>query len=428
MNELKIPSIIVHKGKKEEKYRIYVEDYVVSYLKYQAQRMETGTVFFYGKKEGQIYLIYGAGRKEHIPEFEKYQLLQEVSWNLTQAGAFFFIQEDQERYRIQGYDIFYQTNEEMQNYMIDERRGKSDAGRGQANAMVVKSDEPPEWDGADELAGVKPETVQIKDSKRTDDLEKCMKAAQVPANGRGKEHMPRLISLQLCAIFLLLTAIVIVSMDSYGKMDNLIQTAKEVFFAMENEEKQREYQTATGEEAGIEEAAGNSEGTVQSGGTETAQPDGTETVQSDKTEAAENSEGNGKEMETADAAGNSKETGIETVQSDRTEVSDMNENSEKTGKEIGTTQTDQTDSATDKGEGTAAATEPDLKLVTEENTDTEQALSRNVTRYYEVEKGDTLYTISREIYGDISKVQQICELNQIEDPDNISYGQKIILP
>ena len=428
MNELKIPSIIVHKGKKEEKYKLYVEDYVVSYLKYQAQRMETGTIFFYGKKEEQTYLIYGAGKNGYIPEFEKYQLLQEISWSLTQAGAFFFIQEDQERYRIQGYDIFYQTNEEMQNYMIDERRGrKSDAGRGQANAMAMESDELAKMD---ELAETEPrlEKTQIKSTKRMNELEKCMKAAQIPANGREKEHMPRLISLQLCAIFLLLTAIVIVSMDSYGKMGNLIQTAKEVFFAMENEEKQREYQTATGEEAGVEEAAGNGDGTAQSGGTEAAQPDGTETAQSDKTEAAENSEGNGKEMETADAAGNSKETGTETVQSDRTEVSDMTENSEKTGKEIGTTQTDQTDGVTETGEGAAAATEPDLKLVAEENTDTEQALSRNVTRYYEIEKGDTLYTISREIYGDLSKVQQICELNHIEDPDNISYGQKIILP
>jgi nucleoid-associated protein YgaU len=57
-----------------------------------------------------------------------------------------------------------------------------------------------------------------------------------------------------------------------------------------------------------------------------------------------------------------------------------------------------------------------------------EALSRSVTRYYEIERGDTLYTICREIYGDTSKVQQICDLNQIEDPDDIRYGQKIILP
>ena len=57
-----------------------------------------------------------------------------------------------------------------------------------------------------------------------------------------------------------------------------------------------------------------------------------------------------------------------------------------------------------------------------------EALSRNVTRYYEVERGDTLYTISQKIYGDTAYVQKICELNQITDPDNIRYGQKIILP
>ncbi len=57
-----------------------------------------------------------------------------------------------------------------------------------------------------------------------------------------------------------------------------------------------------------------------------------------------------------------------------------------------------------------------------------EALSRNVTRYYEVEKGDTLYTICQKIYGDTSQVNKICELNDISDPDRIRSGQKIILP
>ena len=55
-------------------------------------------------------------------------------------------------------------------------------------------------------------------------------------------------------------------------------------------------------------------------------------------------------------------------------------------------------------------------------------LSRNVARYYEVERGDTLYVISQKIYGDTSHVKKICEVNQITNPDNIRYGQKIILP
>lgn len=373
MNELKIPSIIVHKGKKEEKYKLYVEDYVVSYLKYRAQRMETGTIFFYGKKEEQIYLIYGAGKNESIPEFAKYQLLQEISWSFTQAGAFFFVQEAGERYRVQGYDIFYQTNEEMQNYMIDEKRGQSDTGRGQASVRVVESDEPAELDKWAETE-LRPEITQAKGTKRRGGLEKCMEAAQAAADGREKEHMPRLISLQLCAIFLLLTAIVIVSVDSYGKMGDLIQNAKEVFFVMENEEKQREYQNTAEEKTETEQVAGKSNEDADT------QADGVEMMQS--------SDGTEPEMQAA--------------QPDEKEMTDMAGTGEDVEKETETAQPD--------------------------GTETEQALSRNVTRYYEVEKGDTLYTISREIYGDISKVQQICELNQIENPDNISYGQKIILP
>ena len=64
----------------------------------------------------------------------------------------------------------------------------------------------------------------------------------------------------------------------------------------------------------------------------------------------------------------------------------------------------------------------------EEPEEGEEALSRSVTRYYEVEQGDTLYTISQKIYGDFSRVEKICEVNQITDPDKIRSGQRIILP
>ena len=58
----------------------------------------------------------------------------------------------------------------------------------------------------------------------------------------------------------------------------------------------------------------------------------------------------------------------------------------------------------------------------------EQAFARNLAEYYKIEKGDTLYKISIKVYGDTGKVEEICELNKIKDPDNIKYGQKILLP
>ncbi len=52
----------------------------------------------------------------------------------------------------------------------------------------------------------------------------------------------------------------------------------------------------------------------------------------------------------------------------------------------------------------------------------------SVPQYYVVRKGDTLQTICYDVYGDYSRVDEICRWNNIENPDNILYGQKLLLP
>ena len=47
---------------------------------------------------------------------------------------------------------------------------------------------------------------------------------------------------------------------------------------------------------------------------------------------------------------------------------------------------------------------------------------------YIVQKGDTLAAISKEIYGDIFHVSEICEMNGLEDGNLIFIGQKLLLP
>ena len=47
---------------------------------------------------------------------------------------------------------------------------------------------------------------------------------------------------------------------------------------------------------------------------------------------------------------------------------------------------------------------------------------------YVIQKGDTLIAISTSIYGSDAAVGQICALNNISNPDNIQIGQKILLP
>ncbi len=54
--------------------------------------------------------------------------------------------------------------------------------------------------------------------------------------------------------------------------------------------------------------------------------------------------------------------------------------------------------------------------------------SQIVYESYIIQKGDTLLGISLRKYGNGNYVKAICELNHISDPDNIQMGQKILLP
>lgn len=76
--------------------------------------------------------------------------------------------------------------------------------------------------------------------------------------------------------------------------------------------------------------------------------------------------------------------------------------------------------------GTLAA-EPSLE---QETTALEPAPAVNpaVPQYYVVQRGDTLRSICMNTYGDYTRMQEICELNGLDNPDSILSGQKLLLP
>lgn len=341
---MKSESVVIHKGGKEERYKIYVEDYVLSYLKRETGTLQLSEIFFYGysDRSAQEYIIYGAGRDKQIAVFEKYNLLEKVTCRLTQGGPVFMIREKDELYEVKGYDIFYHKNEEMQSYLVD-----SSQSCHQTEKQPSKND-----------AFINPP----------------VKSADTP----GK-YLHNTMSLQLGIIFVILIAIVINSANSYDKMEQLNRSAKEVFFALENQEAE-----------GIVPADVVQQEPVQN--IEIQEDVEKETVQKNLQVTIDKSEDEKEESQ---------------VKEEEQEEDILKPIAEEIGEE-------------EQGETMEDETSPQ-----EEDT---EALSRSVTRYYEIERGDTLYTISEEIYGDISKVQEICELNNISDPDDIRYGQKIILP
>ncbi len=67
----------------------------------------------------------------------------------------------------------------------------------------------------------------------------------------------------------------------------------------------------------------------------------------------------------------------------------------------------------------------------EEPEETQEAVSQSVEEIpdvYVVQKGDTLLSISRKIYGRDDKIREICSLNGIWDSNHILVGQKLLLP
>ena len=339
-------SVIIHKGRREEKYEIYVEDYVIAFLKNETGTLELSEFYFYGIKEdaGRRYIIYGAGKDKKLAAFDKYSLLEEIGCRLTQAGPVFLVKEGNGTYEIKGYKTFYQDNREMQDYLIEQKTESNQIRRTSADVRD---------------AGISGTNIQ-----------------KVPRNKASYSA----ISVQLGIILVALVAIVINSTNSYDKMNRLNKSAVEVLFAIENQE-------ADG--GAIKNDSEQEEDTLN-----LAVLENEERVWEVVSEKATEEEENGETVE-------------ETVPEDTAKTDD--------------TVAEETVSDDEESQG-------DDPTEGSEEPEEIEALSRSVTRYYEVEKGDTLYTISKKIYGDVTYVQKICELNRITNPDNIRYGQKIVLP
>lgn len=348
-------STIIHKGGKEERYEIYIEDYVMSYLKGETGTLELSECCFYGFKENENrrYVIYGAGRGKRLPVFDKYTSLEEIGCRLTQAGPVFYVKERDGIYEIKGYEVFYQENKEMQTYLI-ERQNNTDSDAESSSA-----------DGT----GLSAHPIKTNNQRTVQ--------AKTPHS---------VISVQLGVVLVALIAIVINSTNSYDKMKQLNQSAVEVFFAIENQEAENRAEAEDG-------------------------------VKADEPDSSAAVSDSGREEDVLK---------LVTLENDNQPEEQPNEETPQTEENVGETETEETGAEEPVPGETAQQGEP--RDENAEEPEGVEALSRNVARYYEIERGDTLYNISQKIYGDTTHVQKICELNQITDPDRIRYGQKIILP
>lgn len=452
--------IVIHQGEKEEKYQLYVEDYVMSYLRNYGAG-ESGKIFFYGKREqkNKKYYIYGAGCQRELPCFAQYEPLDEIICRLTTDMPVFLMKNEKETYELSGYYIFYQSNEAMQNYMIEQRKTAEDREKTQSRAGAQTERKQPGAQGIVRPQNIvrpqsitrpqnrnRPQPDSRKQSGGAEARQGAAKGGRVKSGNAEGNFKGGLMAMQLAAIFIVLIAIVINSTNSYTKLEELNQAAVEVFFAMENEEaadKGNLSQEADGAAESGKETEDQREETEGTASRQQEKPEGTAFQQQEETD------GTASQKESTTAA----ETEGTVLRLEDLDIKFEEENQAAKQEEAGGGAENEKSEAgrqpeseaEDKGDGGKTAEEQEnveeqagaaeqedaieqADAQTEEKGQSEQAFARNFAEYYKIEKGDTLYKISIKIYGDTGKVEEICELNKIKDPDNIKYGQKILLP
>lgn len=142
-----------------------------------------------------------------------------------------------------------------------------------------------------------------------------------------------------------------------------------------------------------------------------------------------------RQAETATDSSEDTKTSEENGQAAQNSVEDGSEKTDETKQENGSTQ--QTDAQqnvspdkTDSGAEASSDQTQDLQNGQTDNQPEDKATAANVqeAKHYTVKKGDSLMSISKEIYHNTSMIDEICSLNQIENMDMIYEGQDLILP
>lgn len=331
---------------------------------------------------------------EQFPGEDKLLILHdgenENSVYLTQAAG---IQKQK------GYCIYYEKNEQMQNYMVKENAGKS-----------VEAEEGAE-DGA------------IRNFRRmlAQKQRQAKEEAQVSSHGSLTMRF-----LYGASMFLVLTILVIgvTMINNYNRMKDMEATLSEMARG-EAGEKAVKANAWTGETEWKEEkesepmTAGTESGSTwnQSAGNVQEQPS------QDGWMGETGTEGNGQEGLPNEGMQNleNENTGAAQTESIQNE-SIQNESDGNTGEW-------KTDTSQNwDGGGIENQTAGEDAVPQNRAAEASSVQVQRMQAEYTVRDGDTLATVCRMYYGTLDKLEEICTLNGIADPNTILPGQKLLLP
>jgi LysM repeat protein len=390
---MELPKNVTQVGECDRNCRIYVEDYVMSYLKqcnkeaqdgpiaaalYGVRRQEADLVclFFYGAC--RLSLLKRAGRQLAQTQLQEIEVLRQQHFSEYEflgyrildgemVEGFYVYEQGISRY-INGYAQFYEKNDSMLNFMLEERQ-------------EAKPEEfhPEKYRVAEKNRGT--EKNRRTEKRRT--AEKNRDAEKSIGGKSGHAVFPKQVA---AAALVICCAAGIVFRGGSQAGGALKETAARI---MEELQKQQLPDAMSASASGVVV------GTI---------------VTEDKLTEAIQKENSQPDKETQDA-----ETAIETEETEAQTEDQAAQQEEDVTQE----QKEQT-GETAEAEGQAVQTSSGQDKVQTQETD------QPVT--YTIRKGDTLTGICMARYGSDQKVSEICALNDITNPNDIKTGQKILLP
>ena len=278
-----------------------------------------------------------------------------------------------------GYCIYYEKNEQMQNYMIKVNEGKSVESEAKGQDKAIRSFR----------------------RRFSEKYENAPKEERRQPSGRTSAMVRFLYG---ASMFLVLTILIIgvTMVNNYGRMKDMEVTLQEMALG----ETQKETKALT--------ASAQAEGEKNQEKTALNETEKTWVLKESSTESTAMTE----------SGSQTKETTVQTAETAQSRSTEQ--------------QMDRQSSQSEKNSETnTQTTEKETNAQT--NTDAQGSMSASsrstasdhVAQYqaeYTVREGDTLAIVCRMYYGNLDKLQEICDLNGITDPNTILPGQKLVLP
>lgn len=465
---MELPKNLIQMGKPDRTHKIFVEDYIISYIKEwnrESDGQPAGIALYgqvYKENNYKYYFMYGASRIEGLDRrgpylsqsdreeinnvgnryFDEYSFL---GWCIVreELPETIFLDTRGKAIEVNGYACFFEKNESMLNFMLEmderEKRCARQAENNPENAVMDNTwtDASPaaqdgQADGQTETTAFQgeyggnyrslPLENRIAAAKKSSDKNTASEktASYKEKNRQMIKHLERL-KIAAAAMFTVLCVIGITTINDSDKIEEMQVAARQVIADLS----QQKIPDAENDDAltvnGPAHTAGSGD-TVLTGGNGTAHTTGID---------------NGNTAGTA--TNGSALTGGNTATANGTTTSNNSIGTNSTGTS-GTTTGNSADGmpwpdvtppdafptagTTGVTDTTAGAT--GTKDTATGTTGTTQTATQPTS--YTIMRGDTLNAICRRKYGDLGMVKQVCELNGIKNPNNIEVGQTILLP